>query len=238
MNKRIWTRKDIPVADDLLSFREGLIEDFMKGYSSLKEAVEAQSVNTIQPQYLNCSMEEALKMLLSRDPNTYKWSGNFDNWKSVLIRNVVEVDGVRTFDETIDEESAKRYPTAMKLLEKYSDACYGMVYSSLLPYTILRRHIGPENVNGRYIRIHIPLIVPEGDLFLEVRGEETTWDDLFGFNNQFLHSAHNYTDEYRLILIVDLLKDKIGMSDDIFYHDESQSIGLVPFERGTVNEKV
>lgn len=237
MKKRIWTREDIPVAEDLMSFREGLIDDFMQGYNCLEDAVESQSISSIQPQYLNCPMEEALQMLVSRNAETKKWEGNFDNWKSVLIRNVVEINGERTFDETIDEESAKRYPTAMKLLEKYSDACYGLVYSSLLPYTILRRHIGPENVDGKYARIHIPLIVPEGDLFLEVRGEETTWDDIFGFNNQYLHSAHNYTNEYRLIMIIDLLKEKIGMEPP-YFHNEEDSIGLVPFERGTINHTV
>lgn len=237
MKKKIWKREDIPVAEDLMSFKEGLIKDFMEGHSSLKEAVLTQCVNTIQPQYLNCPMEEALKMLISRDPDTYKWAGTFESWKSVLIRNVVEIDGVRTFDETIDAESAKRYPTAMRLLEKYSDSCYGLVYSAMAPYTILRRHIGPENVDGKYARLHIPLIVPDGDLFLEVRGEETTWDDIFGFNNQYLHSAHNYTNEWRLVMIVDLLKDKIGM-EEAYYHDEESKIGLVPFERGMLNTEI
>jgi hypothetical protein len=55
------------------------------------------------------------------------------------------------------------------------------------------------------------LIVPEGDLFLEASGEEVTWDDIWGFNNQHSHSAYNNSDEWRVIFMIDLDMEHIGM---------------------------
>ena len=79
------------------------------------------------------------------------------------------------------------------------------------------RHTGPENRNGKYVRIHIPLIIPEGDIFLEVNGEEVDWGDIFAFNNQLAHSSHNYSSEYRLIFLIDLEREFLGMPPGSVY---------------------
>ena len=96
-------------------------------------------------------------------------------------------------------------------MQEYGDDCPILNYSILAPRSAILRHTGPENRSGRFIRIHIPLIVPEGDVFLEVDGEEVTWKDLFGFNNQYAHSAYNLTDEWRLIFLIDIDRQRAGL---------------------------
>ena len=81
----------------------------------------------------------------------------------------------------------------------------------MAPNTVLHRHTGPENRTGEYIRIHIPLIIPEGDLFFEVNGEEIDWSDIFAFNNQLAHSAHNLSNEHRMIFLIDIRRSRVGL---------------------------
>jgi len=234
MEKKIWIGEEIPIAHKLLKYREGLINDFMKGFDNLEDAIMANTINSIQPQYLNVSLEEAKKFLVQQDPITRKWNPTFDVWRSTLLRNKVELNGKVELDEYASEEDAKKFPTAMALLDEFSDACYGLVYSGLGPRSILQRHVGPENIDGLYLRVHLPLIIPKGDVFLEVDNEEVTWDQLMGFNNQYLHSAHNYTNEWRLVMIMDLRRELIGMEPGK-YNDQSDRIGVDPFVRGYQN---
>jgi aspartyl/asparaginyl beta-hydroxylase (cupin superfamily) len=131
----------------------------------------------------------------------------------------------------ISEQDAAQYPTAYRLLMEYDDICPMMSLNVLAPHTILHRHYGPENVDGRYIRIHIPLIIPKGDIFLEVHGQEVTWRDLFGFDNTVVHSAHNYSDHYRLVVLIDLDREAIGMEPGLPYDPEIEK-HAPPFVRG------
>lgn len=231
MEQKIWIGNEIPIADKLEKYREGLVKEFCTGFDSIEDAIMANTINSIQPQYLNVSMDEAKKFLVQQDSVTRKWHPNFDVWRSTLLRNKVEIEGKVEIDEYASDEDVKRFPTAMSLLDELGDACYGLVYSGLGPRSILQRHVGPENIDGLYVRVHLPLVVPEGDIFLEVDNEEVTWDQIFGFNNQFLHSAHNYSNEWRLVMIMDIRRELIGMPPGT-YNDQSNRIGVDPFVRG------
>jgi hypothetical protein len=232
--KKIWYRNELPIAKDLMEFQKGLIEDFMKGYNTLDDAINAQCVTFVDPKYYNESaMTDAEGMLTRRDNNTKIWKEDFYSWKGTMIRNLIKINNVVETDEEISIEDSKKYPTAMRLLEKYREGLYGLVYSAMAPYTILHRHTGPENIDGKYVRIHIPLVIPTGDLFLELEGTEITWDNIFGFNNQYLHSAHNYSNEWRLIMMVDIDRELAGLSPGQYYK-EKKSNRSAPFVRGVV----
>lgn len=232
MEQLIWKREELAIFNELLQYKQGLIEDFMSGYSDFKDAVLSQSENTISPSnYDNSAMDMAEGMLVVRDPNTLKWSTNFEAWKSVGLKNVVKIDGVVQLQEEMPAENIVKFPTAKAMMEKYGDDLFGLVYSSIGPYSILQRHVGPENIDGEYIRIHLPLIVPPGDIFLEVQGQEVTWDDIFGFNNQYLHSAHNYSNEWRMIMIIDLSRKACGLPPGRKFSEGGQEREK-PFVRG------
>jgi hypothetical protein len=117
-------------------------------------------------------------------------------------------------NETLDSNK-EHYPTAYKhIIEKFSD-CTLAGYGVLFPHSVITRHTGPENRTGEYIRIHIPLIIPEGDIGFEVAGEEVDWTDLFAFDNQRVHSAWNNTNQPRLCFIVDLLRTTCNLPNGI-----------------------
>lgn len=232
-DKKIWRRHEISIADDLMSFKQGLIDDFMRGYSTLEEATMSQGGECINPKlYKDEWLEGAKKQVVHKNPVTGQWESGLSHWRGQLIRMYTMPEaGAAPVNLEIDKEEAKNYPTMMKLLEKYSDKCYGLVYGIMGPQTILHRHLAPENVEGLFVRIHIPLIIPKGDLFLECHGEEVTWDDLFGFNNQYLHSAHNYTDEWRLVAIIDIDREYAGLPKGQYYNEDG-SENFKNFTRG------
>lgn len=104
-----------------------------------------------------------------------------------------------------------RYPTAFALIEMFGNACQMAAYTILEPGAIIYRHTGLEDRAAKNIRVHIPLHVPNGDIGFEVEGETVIWDDVFSFNDQKLHSAWNNTSQRRLILFVDLTREKCDL---------------------------
>ena len=130
------------------------------------------------------------------------------------------------------------FPTMAKIAQHYGEKCPILEYSILPAQSIIERHIGIENKKGENIRIHIPLIVPEGDLFLEAQGEEVDWQHPWGFNNQYMHSAHNNTEEHRLIMLIDLKRTYVGIPPAKHFKDMTiEEIGDVHFKYGRDNKR-
>jgi hypothetical protein len=98
------------------------------------------------------------------------------------------------------------FPTASTLTQQYIAhiGCSG--YSVLESGGVIKSHVDIENRSRNTVRIHIPLIIPQGDIALEVNGIKQDWSDLFAFDNAELHSAYNKTDKRRLIYIIDISK--------------------------------
>ena len=76
---------------------------------------------------------------------------------------------------------------------------------------IIEPHTDIENPLHDTIRIHIPLIIPEGDAELEAEGVKTKWTDLFAFDNGAMHSAYNKTNKRRLIYILDIKRSFLAL---------------------------
>jgi hypothetical protein len=209
-DKRIWRRNEDPsmvewnkFCDKLHNLIPSLTADFMQHHQSIIErlAVDGQSAASPDSDKVQSSQ--------------YQENGS---WQAVLLKYTNEYADVKSTTPDVD----KKFPTAYCLLEEFGDNCPIALYSCMAPQTVLQRHTGPENIEGKYIRVHVPLIVPKGELFLEVNGDFVTWDDIFCFDNQFVHSAHNYSDEWRLILFIDFLRESIGIPPGLPY-DEKRS---------------
>jgi hypothetical protein len=142
---------------------------------------------------------------------------NIEMWKIKNFKYSNENTGIYFVEK--DPDIVKKYPTAMKLIDEYGDDCLFAAYSLLGPNSKINRHTDPENRNGEFIRIHIPLIVPKGKVYFEVLGEIVTWDDIFAFNNQFVHSAHNNTPDWRLCFVIDIRRSRIGLPPGIHYDE-------------------
>lgn len=216
MSKAIYTRKELgPIADYLMSFQKALTDEFLAGYETLEQAIKENST----PNLAGRPYDTAETIVTANDNGKYE--SKIDSWSAVAFR-YERHDGIveRSFTTHEDHPHAKKYPTAYKLIKEFGDKCPIANYSTMAPNSILKRHTGPENRSGKFVRIHIPLIIPEGDIFLEVNGQEVNWSDCFGFNNQFAHSSFNLSEEYRLIFLIDLDREFVGLEPGTIFDPE------------------
>lgn len=64
--------------------------------------------------------------------------------------------------------------------------------------------------NHNIYRCHIPLIIPNGDCAIKINDKIIKWNtkDYFIFDDTYYHQAWNFTNESRIVLIIDI--DKIN----------------------------
>lgn len=211
--KFIWLREEIPIADELLALAPKLLEEFLAYHTDFLTGDFVNGVPYMNPIF---------------DTNPYK--SRPDSWKIDPLKYTNPKHNL-VRDGTKNDLMRQRFPTAVSLTEKYGDYCPVSVYSILEANSVISRHTGVENRDGLYIRIHIPLLVPPGDIFFEVEGVEIDWGDLFAFDNQFIHSAHNYTDQRRLVYLLDLHRDVLGFEPGV-KTDFKRFDTVPPFTRG------
>ena len=216
--KRVWRRTEDPLmvkwntfCDKLHNLIPELTTDFMQSHQSIvgRLAVDGQNAS------LGSSKVQS---------SQYQDNGA---WQAVLLKYTNEYADVKSIPPDID----KKFPTAHSLLKEFGDNCPIALYSCMAPQTVLQRHTGPENIEGKYVRVHVPLIIPKGKIFLEVNGDFVTWDDIFCFDNQFVHSAHNYSNEWRLIFFVDFLRESIGIPPGLPYDEDRSGDTTIKFDQ-------
>lgn len=209
MDNFIWSRKDIPIADELEKLIPQLRNDFLNYHTDFYQ--DFGSGTPYSNPYV--SVEETMSA-----PGA---------WKIEPVRYVLPDSGIeKNFDV------ASKYPTATMLREKFQGQCGCITYNVLEGNSFLRRHTDPENRARRFVRIHLPLIIPEGDMFLEVAGVEVPWTDIFAFDNEQLHSAYNYSPNRRLIFLIDISRELLGLPPGNRYIFENEII--TKFVRGNV----
>lgn len=210
--KKIWRGDEIPIAGYLMEFQDALRKEFLDGFDSLEDACKKYTTDNLDLRMFGVGLDETQQGVEIKNPETGKFERNYTGWKSIQFKYGRHDEFIDfEFQRSDNDRIAKKYPTAHKLVKEYGEFCPIANYSILAPQTILNRHSGPENREGKFIRIHIPLIIPEGDIFLEASGEEVTWDNIWGFNNQHTHSAYNFSDEWRVVFMIDLDMAHIGM---------------------------
>lgn len=211
--KSIWLREEISIADELLALAPKLLEEFLAYHSDFLDGDFAKGVPYQNPNF---------------DTGPYK--SRPDAWKIDPLKYTNPRHNLM-YDGTKTEQLCLRYPTATALTKKYGDHCPVSAYSVIEHNAVIARHTGVENRDGLYVRIHIPLLVPPGDIFFEVEGVEIDWSDLFAFDNQFIHSAYNYTDQRRLVYLLDIHRDVLGIEPGIKTNFERYDT-VPPFVRG------
>ncbi len=228
-NKIFWRRHEISIADYLMSHQDALRDDFMRGFNTLEEAAKAQTTGVMKPWRIKDRLDRGFPLHEVENSVTTDDKPNFEAWRAMPFRyeRHDHIDMSYTAPESVKE----RYPTAYKLVMEYGDNCPQSSYTVLAPNSVLQRHTGVENRSGEFLRIHIPLIIPEGDIFFEAAGEEIDWSDIWGFHNQFAHSAHNYTNEWRLVFLLDIRRTFIGLEPGMPYDIKNESTYMPPFVR-------
>lgn len=142
VHKKIYTKEDIPIADYLMSFKDALTQEFLEYHNDFVAGAfqKGELSQFIYP----------LGSVLS----------NPGAWKTTKVK----YHFAHIQDDMLDETS-KFFPTSKRLTQEFGEDCPISFYSILEARSIIRRHTGPENRDGKFIRIHIPLIVPEGAIF-------------------------------------------------------------------------
>jgi hypothetical protein len=222
--KVFWRRNEIPIADYLMSHQDALRDDFMRGFDTLEAATMAQSFPTMDRRQYGVSIEETEKYITTDN------KPNIQAWRDKIFRYELHTDTINA-SYTAPDRFRERYPTAFKLISEYGADCPIANYSCLAPNSVIQRHTGIENRTGEFIRVHIPLIIPEGDVFFEAIGEEIDWSDLWAFHNQFAHSAHNYSNEWRLCFLIDFRRTAIGLEPGQPYDPSYSEMNVPPFVR-------
>ena len=193
--KIIYRGNEFKFYNELMALRQELTDDFLKTHPEFNGLTELE----ILPPHTPGKMKGAM-LFYNYDPEQMDYK-NFS--LDVTNKSVVKIaDNVETM-----------YPTAWNKIIKQFPEITQAGYSVLYPHSVIRRHTGPENRSGKYIRVHIPVIVPNGDIGFEVAGEEVDWSDLFAFDNQRVHSAWNNTDHHRVVFIIDLPRSICDLPD-------------------------
>jgi len=102
--------------------------------------------------------------------------------------------------------NCRRCPQITRIIERYNTvrSLSGLIYiSRMAPGTYIHPHRGPTNIR---LRCHLGIRVPKGNCGVDVSGTRASWAEgkCLVFDDYFEHSAWNYTDESRIVLIVDL----------------------------------
>ena len=110
-------------------------------------------------------------------------------------------------------------PRTAALLESLGPALRTALFSRLEPRTTLSAHTGWADLANHVLRLHIPLVVPSGQDKQGLVGLCGTWVDgavethrmgeVISFDDSKVHRAFNYTDEERIVLIVDLARTDV-----------------------------
>lgn len=186
--KVTWTKKEISISDELISLAPKLRDEFLNYHTDFDTTFKGGTPYSVaNPSAILDNV-----------------SGEVD-WKVEGLRYALFERNIKTnlFE---DSKIRNNFPTAAALTEKYIDHCGCSGYSILEAGGIIRKHLDIENRLHKTVRIHIPLIIPEGDCMFEVNGTILNWSELFAFDNGELHSAYNKTKKRRLVYIIDITR--------------------------------
>jgi len=204
--KQYWLREEIPIADELLSLAPALTKEFLDYHTDFIDGDFAKG-EPIKNDYWQPDADMRNKV---------------DAWKTDPLKYTHPDENVLDIRYNTYPKLKERFPTAVALTEKYGEDCPISLYSILEAESIIKRHTGMENRDNEFLRIHIPLIVPPGDIFFESEGVEIDWSDIWAFDNQLVHSAHNYTPYRRLVYLIDIRRTRLGMEPGPKYNKYRQ----------------
>ena len=120
---------------------------------------------------------------------------------------------------------AREAPVAARLLDAVPRLMTGVpfghaFYSALGAGAEIKPHTAPMNLR---LRVHLPLMVPEGDVGMRLAGEALAWrrGEALVFDDSFVHETWNRTAADRVVLLFDvwhpdLGDDEVGAVVDMF----------------------
>jgi hypothetical protein len=106
------------------------------------------------------------------------------------------------------DATCSHVPNTVSMLRQYAgDALRTALFSRLEPDSVLEAHTGWQDLANHVVRVHVPVRLPAGDLcgtWVDGCVETHAEDKLLAFDDSKTHRAFNYSDEPRIVLIVDM----------------------------------
>ena len=120
---------------------------------------------------------------------------NGDLWRPIWIKFLDTYSGISDY-----------LPTLKNIVQEMGDQIVLLHVSLFLPGTYLKPHYGITKGNLRY---HYGLVIPQGDIGLRIHNATYRWKTGEGiqFDDTYLHSAWNKTNEYRLVIFADVPRE-------------------------------
>jgi hypothetical protein len=207
-NQSIWLREEISIAQELADLAPQFKEEFLANNTGFDQGDFADNPDLATPVF---------SALRTSVPD------------SQLVESIKYVFKPR-FD-VFPENKKYVYPTLYNYLKDLGDNCMACSYAVLMP-SVLNRQMAIENTENKFVRIYVPLIVPE-DNFLELEGIEISYGDIFAIDTTLMHSEHNLSEKPRLVLMLDVSREHLGLPPGDPYEDQrAKHIGL--FVRGAL----
>jgi beta-hydroxylase len=148
---------------------------------------------TIKQEYINYTKQNNLKRFAEIDPNQMSTDTGDIPWEILMLR---------VYNK--DTEKIRYFPETYRFIKKIP-GCTLAMFSVLPKNKKLDPHHGPSKSVLRY---HLSLIVPKNnkECFITVNGEKHIWKEGTDtmFDDTFLHSAQNLSDETRVVLFLDI----------------------------------
>jgi aspartyl/asparaginyl beta-hydroxylase (cupin superfamily) len=123
-----------------------------------------------------------------------------DSWKNIYFKNYL-------LRYRIGE---KYFPKTAAILHGHPDITLAGI-TTLAPKSHLKMHCGETNA---IIRCHLGLKVPGKlpELGFRVKNIDLAWEEgkVFAFNDAFQHEAWNDTDDYRYVLVFDIIRPEFS----------------------------
>jgi aspartyl/asparaginyl beta-hydroxylase (cupin superfamily) len=107
------------------------------------------------------------------------------------------------------DERCQKFPVLYSLIDKLK-GIMSVSYSLLKPGTHIVPHKGYDDYSEKVLRYHMGMIIPKGDIALRVDKEIRSWQcgRSFIFDDYLVHEAWNFSNEDRIVLIIDFLREE------------------------------
>ena len=232
--QRVWWARDEGsnpeldrIYDWLDTFREGLWEDMTRDctgtpHEMIQQVLDRDESYKAVLDQRNYTITDAQRLVAENEHGLDSWMAS--NLRYGLDHRPDWMDEEKPLHYDFTENIKDRIPHALEILNEFTpEECPIASFSVLRANSVIKRHTGIENRLGNYMRIHVPLYVPEGDLYFEVADFEIDWSRTFGFNNQWTHSAYNTSPEHRAVFSVDLHRNVLDLPTGVHYFNSTFS---------------
>jgi beta-hydroxylase len=120
-------------------------------------------------------------------------------WKMIVMKNMGEWDN----------SNKVKYPLFNNFIESFGEQCRSAGFSILEPGGEVLTHVDTEEDHERYVIVHIPLLIPTGDVGFKENDETGKWVEGSSFilDVESPHSIWNFTNEPRIVILLELLKE-------------------------------